>query len=128
MIQRLLLRGPHQAGDARCVARSGAQAPLPGGPEAPPGGPPEAIIFAICTLIYIRAKTKQQSAFKRLPGLEKACIMPRDVLQKNRADRTYTPEVRSSSGPASLHPGAKIDKKDRNILILYSSFAIVGDR
>ena len=82
--------------------------------------------------IYERICARKRSNKLRLEASrtsQKACIrMPWDVLEQKRADHTYTPEVRSSSGPASLHPGAKIDKKDRNILILYSSFAIVGDR
>ena len=39
----------------------------------------------------------QESASKLLPNLEKACIMPWDVLEKKRTDHSYTPEVRSSS-------------------------------
>ena len=36
-------------------------------------------------------------------------------LEQKQADHTYTPEVRSSSGPASLHPGQSIKKKHRGI-------------
>ena len=64
----------------------------------------------ICTSIC--AKTKQQSALKRLPNLEKACVIPWGVLEKKRVDHTYTFEVRSSSGPASLHPGQPIKKRE----------------
>ena len=39
--------------------------------------------------------------------------MPWDVLKQKRVDHTYTPEVRSSSGPASLHPGQSIKKRER---------------
>ena len=54
--------------------------------------------------------------------------MPWDVLEQKREDHTYAPEVRSSSGLASLHPGQSILKRE-NILILYLPFAIiVGDR
>ena len=61
----------------------------------------------------MRLKTKYQTASKRLPNLEKACIrMPWDVFEQKRVDHTYTPEVRSSSGPASLHPGQSIKKRE----------------
>ena len=44
-----------------------------GAPEGPSGVPPEAIFPPeICTNIC--AKTGQQSSFKRLPNLEKACV------------------------------------------------------
>ena len=78
-------------GDKRRVSRRRASTP-----EDPPGVPPEAFFFCgICANIC--AKTRQPSELKRLPNLEKACIMPWDVLEKKRADHTHTPEVRSSS-------------------------------
>ena len=49
------------------------------------------VLFFVVVAMYAlnrSAKTKQQSAFKRLPHLEKACIMPWDVLEKKRADHT----------------------------------------
>ena len=67
---RRLLRGLQQA--TQGVLR----------PEAPRGGAPEARKGYICTNICV--KTKQQSAFKHFPNLEKACIMPWDVLEKNK--------------------------------------------
>ena len=81
--------------------------------------------------IYMREHAPEnqvtKTAFKRLPNLEKTCIiMVWDVLEQKRDDHAYTAEVRSRSGPESLHPGQSIRK--RNMLILYSAFAIVGDR
>ena len=67
-------------------------------------------------LANMHLKTMQQTAFERFPNLEKACTrMPRDVLEQKQADYTYTLEMRTSSGPASLHPGQST--KERNILI-----------
>ena len=47
----------------------------------------------------------QQSAVQQHFILFHCIRMPRDVLKQKRADRTHTPDVRSSSGPASLPPG-----------------------
>ena len=33
--------------------------------------------------------TFKKARLKRLPNVEKACIMPWDVLEKKRADRTF---------------------------------------
>ena len=65
-------------------------------------------VYGMCTLIC--AKTEQQSAFKRLANLEKACAMPWDVLEKKRADHTLM--VRSSPGSESPHPGQSIKKRE----------------
>ena len=97
-----LLRSPTQG----VLRAAGAQAPRRGprrGSEAPPEEPPGRAaggdFFCDLTCTDICAKTKQQSAFKRLPNLEKACIMPWDVLEKKRADNTFIPDyvVRSCS-------------------------------
>ena len=81
----------------------GPPAGRPEGARRAPGGSPEAKHCDKCA--NMRLKTKQQTAFE-LPNLEKACFrMPWDVLEQKRADHTYTPEVRSISGLASLHPG-----------------------
>ena len=45
--------------------------------------------------------------------------MPWDVLEQKRADHTYNPDVRSSSGPASLHPGQSI-KREKHINTLFA--------
>ena len=97
MYLQALMRGPASvAGTATAEARHGARgvccARCP--PEAPPREGPS--FFSIYAIIYSRvcANTRQQSAFKRLPNLNKACIMPWEVLEKKRADHIYTPEVR----------------------------------
>ena len=91
------MRGPASvAGTATAEARHGARGVCcaRGPPEAPPREGPS--FFSIYAIIYSRvcANTRQQSAFKRLPNLNKACIMPWEVLEKKRADHIYTPEVR----------------------------------
>ena len=72
--------------------------------------PPESKDCDICA--NTRLKTKQQTAFKHLPNLEKAYFgIPWAVLEQKRADHTHTPEVRSNSGPASPRPGQSIKKR-----------------
>ena len=52
-------------------------------PEGPPWerAPPVDFVFGNITCTNICAKTNQQRSCKRLPNLEKACIMPSDVLR-----------------------------------------------
>ena len=60
---------------ACCPHAPQARKPPAGGPGGPPGRAAVRDFFCdICTNIW--AKTEQQSAFKRLPKLEKACTMP----------------------------------------------------
>ena len=91
----------------------------PLGSRKAPGGPPEAK-----TMRYMREYAPENqvtNCVQSLPNLENACIrMPWDVLEQKRADHTYTPEVRSSSGPASLHPG-------QSIIIRHSPQSVIGD-
>ena len=56
--------------------------------------------------------------------------MPWDVLEQKRGDHTYTPEVRSSSEPASLHPGQSIKKRENistKYYIRHSPESVIGD-
>ena len=104
---------------------------MQGPPEGPRRAPGDTLgnerYCDICTNIC--AITKQQSAFKRLPNLEKACIMPWEWLQKERARHTYTLEVRSSSGTAFLNPGQPKKKREtyQYCILRPSPYSTTGD-
>ena len=100
----------------RRVLRAARKPPAgaPGGsPGRAPGGPPERK-----KMQNMREYAPENQVNKLRLNASRTSTrrvsrwMPWDVLEQKRADHTYTPEVRSSSGPASLNQGQSIKKRE----------------